>query len=252
MCFGGSQLETRSTGSASGTQTSGSSPRPIPRPDTSSPVYRVSQAVSTAASNLARDVSMGVAVFGKDREAGAEKLASQGYSKEKIDDYYARTDANIAAQQREAERLADLKEQGRSMQDQPGYKPPAASMMSAPTPTPAPAPAAGGGGATAPVAPPPPPSPRPEPIVPPKPVDTTTEGAAAPTAPDTGAGTTTAAAGVEEAKKLESVAGGPAEAAVADTIRKGRRSTIVTTPIGLLGSEGTRRRRSLIGGGLIS
>jgi hypothetical protein len=106
MCFGGSQLETRSTGSASGTQTSGSSPRPIPRPDTSSPVYRVSQAVSTAASNLARDVSMGVAVFGKDREAGAEKLASQGYSKEKIDDYYARTDANIAAQAQQRQWLS--------------------------------------------------------------------------------------------------------------------------------------------------
>jgi len=208
MCFGGSQLETRSTGSASGTQTSGSSPRPRPRPDTSSPVYQVSQAVSTAASNLARDVSMGVAVFGKDREAGAEKLASQGYDKEVIDDYYARTDANIAAQQKEAERLADLKEQGRSMQDQPGYKPPAASMMSAPAP--APAPAAGGGGAPAATAA--------TPVVPGSPEDTSGPGPAE-------------TAVVEEAKK-----------------KKGYAGTIETTPSGLMTEAKTRKKRSLMGG----
>tara|TARA_R100001015_G_C4618244_1_gene174699 strand:+ start:74 stop:721 length:648 start_codon:yes stop_codon:yes gene_type:complete len=73
------------------------------------------------------------------------------------------------------------------------------------------------------------------------------EGLDAPTEPDVGAGTTTALGGEEEAAKLEEIAEGDAEFAVADTIRKGRRSTVQTTPQGLLSSAPTRTRRSLMG-----
>lgn len=82
--------------------------------------------------------------------------------------------------------------------------------------------------------------------------DTETEGENAPVTPDTGAGTDTAVGAEEEAEKLEEVATGDAEADVADTIRKtGRRSTIQTTPQGLLSSAPVRTRRSLMGGGLL-
>ena len=74
------------------------------------------------------------------------------------------------------------------------------------------------------------------------------EGLDAPTEPDTGAGTSTAKGGEEEAEKLEEIAGGEAEKKVADTVRKGRRSTIKTTPKGLLSSAPVRPRRSLMGG----
>ena len=73
------------------------------------------------------------------------------------------------------------------------------------------------------------------------------EGLDAPTEPDVGAGTTTALGGEEEAAKLEEVAEGDAELAVADTIKKSRRSTVQTTPQGLLSSAPTRTRRSLMG-----
>ena len=83
--------------------------------------------------------------------------------------------------------------------------------------------------------------------------DPTTEGDKAPTAPDTGAGTTTAVGAEEEADTLEAGATGDAEKKVADTIRKkGRRRNIATTSRGLLSSAPTRRRRSLMGGGLLS
>ena len=83
--------------------------------------------------------------------------------------------------------------------------------------------------------------------------DPTTEGDKAPTTPDTGAGTTTAVGAEEEAETLEAGATGDAEKKVADTIRKkGRRRNIATTSRGLLSSAPTRRRRSLMGGGLLS
>lgn len=118
------------------------------------------------------------------------------------------------------------------------------SSTPAPEPAPAPAPAP-----TPPPAPKPPkppaPKPKPKPAAKPSP----TEGSAAPKKPDTGAGTTTAKAGVEEAAIIKAQAEGPAEEKVAETAKKGRRSTIATTPQGLLTSEpATRRRRSLMGG----
>lgn len=115
-----------------------------------------------------------------------------------------------------------------------------------PEPAPAPAPAP-----TPPPAPKPPKPPAPKPKPKPKPAakPSPTEGRGAPKKPDTGAGTTTAKAGVEEAAIIKAQAEGPAEEKVAETAKKGRRSTIATTPQGLLTSEpATRRRRSLMGG----
>jgi predicted lipid-binding transport protein (Tim44 family) len=68
-----------------------------------------------------------------------------------------------------------------------------------------------------------------------------------------GGSTTTAGSAEEEADILEAGATGDAEKKVADTIRKkGRRQTIQTTSRGLLTDAPTRRRRSLMGGGLLT
>lgn len=122
---------------------------------------------------------------------------------------------------------------------------------STPEPAPAPAPAPTPPPAPKPPKPPKPPAPKPKPKPKPKPAakPSPTEGRGAPKKPDTGAGTTTAKAGVEEAAIIKAQAEGPAEEKVAETAKKGRRSTIATTPQGLLTSEpATRRRRSLMGG----
>lgn len=71
----------------------------------------------------------------------------------------------------------------------------------------------------------------------------------------TAGGTGTAASGVAEAEQIIAQADGPAEAAVAETAKKGRRGNILTTSSGLLTDEddpNLRRRRSLMGGGLIN
>ena len=68
-----------------------------------------------------------------------------------------------------------------------------------------------------------------------------------------GGSTTTAGSAEEEADILEAGATGDAEKKVADTIRKkGRRQTIQTTSRGLLTDAPTRRRRSLMSGGLLT
>jgi len=167
---------------------------------------------------------------------------TEGVSQAGIDDYNKRTEASKQA-------MKDLQE--RNQRD--------SGSSSAPTPTPTPPP----------VTPPAPPPPTP-PAPPKKPVKLTpetkpdpvavaepekpapTEGIGAPEEPDVGAGTTTAVGAEEEADTLEAGATGDAEKKVADTIRKrGRRSTIQTTSKGLLTSAPTRRRRSLMGGGLL-
>ena len=67
-----------------------------------------------------------------------------------------------------------------------------------------------------------------------------------------GGSTTTAGSAEEEADILEDGATGDAEKDVADTIRKrGRRRNIATSAQGLLSQAPTRRRRSLMGGGLL-
>lgn len=127
----------------------------------------------------------------------------------------------------------------------------AMSKKSSPAPAPAPASFAGmkPGAMTAGLSPfgPPPPAPPPQPAA---------EGAAATAVPvSTGAGSTSASGGVEEAAAIKAAASGPAETAVADTATKGRRSTITTGPQGLLASAEDpatlRKRRSLMGSGLI-
>jgi outer membrane biosynthesis protein TonB len=118
-----------------------------------------------------------------------------------------------------------------------------------PKPAPAPAPAPTPPPAPKPPKPPKPPAPKPKPKPKPAAKPSPTEGRGAPKKPDTGAGTTTAKAGREEAAIIKAQAEGPAEEKVAETAKKGRRSTIATTPQGLLTSEpSTRRRRSLMGG----
>ena len=68
-----------------------------------------------------------------------------------------------------------------------------------------------------------------------------------------GGSTTTAGSADQEADILEAGATGDAEKKVGDTIRKrGRRRNIATTSKGLLTEAPTRRRRSLMGGGLLS
>lgn len=156
--------------------------------------------------------------------------------KEKDVDYYARLDDRAARSQKA---LKDITAKAFESDDKP------ATVKPSPAPEPV---------KETPVAeeikPPEPPKPvaEAEPITPVTKVDTTTEGDKAPTEPDVGAGTTTALGGEEEAAKLEQVAEGEAEKKVADTVRKGRRSTIRTTPKGLLSTAPTRRRRSLMGG----
>ena len=67
-----------------------------------------------------------------------------------------------------------------------------------------------------------------------------------------GGSTTTAGSAEEEADILEAGATGDAEKKVGDTIRKrGRRRNIATSAQGLLSKAPTRRRRSLMGGGLL-
>lgn len=66
-----------------------------------------------------------------------------------------------------------------------------------------------------------------------------------------GASVGTAAGGAAQAAAASATSVGPAEDEAIDLMKKGRRSTILTTPSGLLGGgeedKKTRRRRSLIG-----
>ena len=190
---------------------------------------------STAAGRVAQNLLSDIAIsFGN----------TAGVSEAGMKDYEERTARSKAAM--EALQAQNQKDSGSS---------------STPTPTPPP------------VTPPPPPPATPTPPAPPpaEPVKLTpetkpdpvaveepdkqapTEGIGAPVEPDVGAGTTTAVGAEEEADTLEAGATGDAEKKVADTIRKkGRRSTIQTTSQGLLSEAPTRRRRSLMGGGLLT
>lgn len=191
----------------------------------------------TAAGRVAQNILTDIAI-------GAGR--TEGISSDALRDYENRTAASKKA-------MEDLQARNRSD----------SGSSSAPTPTPTPPP----------VTPPPPPPATPTPPAPPpaEPVKITpetkpdpvsvaepekpapTEGVGAPVEPDVGAGTTTAVGAEEEAETLEAGATGDAEKKVADTIRKkGRRQTIQTTSRGLLSAAPTRRRRSLMGGGLLS
>tara|TARA_Y100001937_G_scaffold91749_1_gene124197 strand:+ start:1618 stop:2172 length:555 start_codon:yes stop_codon:yes gene_type:complete len=80
----------------------------------------------------------------------------------------------------------------------------------------------------------------------PMPPEMTTGEVQAPTK-DKDVGIGTAASGEAEAAEIIAEAGGEAEEKVADAATKGRRSTVRTTPQGLLAQAPTRKRRSLMG-----
>ena len=121
MCFGGGGGGGTSTSSGRSTSSSGrvsSSPRPRSRPDTSSTSYKVKKAVTTAASNLTRDLSMGAATFGRSEAAGNAALSARGYSQSEIQSYRDRTAATIERNRQAEAQAAAMREQGRSSEDQ--------------------------------------------------------------------------------------------------------------------------------------
>ena len=180
----------RRTGTNTGTQTRGSSPRPPSRKPT-----QLERSVYNFTGNIARDLTMGLSTFGQSGERQAQTLRDRGYSDDVISDYQARTAASAA---RRSERLAS---RGSGGDDDNRPAParvlaPARAGSNLPvrtslTPTPPPVPSADA---------------EPEP--------------------------------------------GSAEEAVVEgaKTRKGRASTIATSPTGLLTTAKTRRRRSLMGG----
>lgn len=159
MCFGGGGGPERGTPTSSGRSTSSSgrvssSPRPQPRPDTSSSSYRARQAVSTAASNLSRDVSMGAATFGRSEAAGNAALAARGYSQSEIQSYRDRTAATQERARQAEAQAAAMREQGRS-DEQPQRPTSTINTGGAATPAPTPAPTPTPVVPVVPVAPPP-------------------------------------------------------------------------------------------------
>ena len=155
--------------------------------------------------------------------------------------------ANVARNQAAAKMYADMPASG--SKDRPSADAAAAAAApAAPAVTPMPvlpAPTLTPPAAPAPVVPVQPPTPG-----------SAVEGAAAAVIPvSTGAGSTTASGGQAEAALITAAATGEAEKKVAETAAQGRRSTILTTSLGLLADAEAagqlRKRRSLMGGGLI-
>ena len=120
FCGGGREPETRSTGSPSGTQTRGSSPRPKSKPDP------VSRTVSNFTRSFMNDLTIGLSTFGQTGEAQAETLRSKGYSDDVIKDYQDRTAATKARGAAEAAKAAAR----RSDDDSPAQA--AASVVTSP------------------------------------------------------------------------------------------------------------------------
>ena len=79
----------RSTGSRTGTQTRGSSPRPPARKPT-----QVERTVYNVTGNIARDLTMGLSTFGQSGERQAQTLRERGYSDDVIKEYQDRTAAS--------------------------------------------------------------------------------------------------------------------------------------------------------------
>lgn len=175
---------------------------------------------SSSASTLdkiATDIKMGLSTIGQSKEQQAQTFRDQGYSESAIQSYQERTAASSAAAQAEMDRI--------SRDDKPSAAPAAETEKEEEKAAPA---------VTTP-APPAPPTYTPPTYVSPY----TVYG---------GAGSSTAAGARAEAAGLRAVAQGPAEAAVADTIEAGRRSTIETAPKGLTTAAKTRKKRSMISG----
>jgi len=181
------------------------------------------QTVKSAASSLATDIKMGLSTFGQSKEQQAQTLRDQGYSERAITSYQERTAASLARAQAEQARI--------SKDDKP------ATVTSTPEPE-------------APTEPETPTTPTPPrtPTPPPSPPDIGTT-----TVVDTGVDTTYKGGNVEVGDVVDNrVVTSETEAEAIESTGKGRRSTIATSPKGLLGTGGaTRPRRSLVGGGLI-
>jgi len=103
--FGGgsTELEDRTEGSPTGTQTRDSSPRPQPKPNI------ISRTASNVARGIRRDLSMGLSTFGQTGERQAETLREAGYSDEAIRDYQERT---AASQERMRQSMMSQRDDG--------------------------------------------------------------------------------------------------------------------------------------------
>ena len=220
--------------------------------------------VKSTASSLATDIKMGLSTFGQSKEKQAQTLRDQGYSEKAISSYQERTEASKA-------RAATTQ---RDDDDRPAPKPaPEPEPTPEPEPEPEPTPEVdtvlppevdeplteveeiaevtfpteeettaleeATGEEAAELQTQYEPEAVKEDISPEKPTNVTT------------ISTGTAAGGKAEAAAARPTSVGKAEDKAIDFYEKGRRSTILTTPRGLIGSgeeEGkTRRRRSLIG-----
>ena len=178
--------------------------------------------------SFADDISMGLSTFGLTGQAQIDKLVESGYSESAAKDFQARTAATQAANAAAAASNNDDNDNNSS------------STTTTTTETDDSGDDGGdddgvGTSATNTTT-----------------LDTSSDG----TSTDiTAGGTGTASSGVAEAEQIIAQADGPAEAAVAETAKKGRRGNIQTTSQGLLTTEddpNLRRRRSLMGGGLIN
>jgi hypothetical protein len=181
------------------------------------------QTVKSAASSLATDIKMGLSTFGQSKEQQAQTFRDEGYSERAIQSYQDRTAASMARALAEEKRT--------SKDDKP------AAVTSTPEPEAPTEP-------ETPTTPTPPRTPTPPP--PPPDIGTTT-------VVDTGVDTTYRGGNVDVGDVIDNrVVTSETEAETIESTGKGRRSTIATSPKGLLGTGGaTRPRRSLVGGGLI-
>lgn len=196
--------------------------------------------------SLANDLSMGLSTFGMSTEAQAEKLAADGWSPNAIQDYQNRTAASLAEALKEQERISS--DDNNSSPTTTTTEDDTSTDDTTTTPTDDDDVGTSATNTTT--------------------LDTSSDGTSEPittgitdtesdddTETEAVGGTGTAAAGVAEAKQIVAQADGAAEAAVAETAKKGQRANILTTSQGLLSDEddpNLRRRRSLMGGGLIN
>lgn len=182
--------------------------------------------------SFADDIAMGLSTFGLTGQAQIDKLVEKGYSESAAKDYQARTAATQAANAAAAAAASNNDDNDNNSS--------ATTTTTADDTSTDDTPAAaddGGVGTSA--------------------TNTTTLDTSSSGTSEaiTAGGTGTASSGVAEAEQIIAQADGPAEAAVAETAKKGRRANIQTTSQGLLTTEddpNLRRRRSLMGGGLIN
>lgn len=180
------------------------------------------QTVKSAASSLATDIKMGLSTFGQGKEQQAQTLRDQGYSERAIQSYQERTEASKAraaamSSNDNDDKPATVTSTTTDTTDTTTTTPPRPDVPTTPTP-------------------------------PPSPPDIGTD-----TVVDTGVDTTYKGGNVDVGDVVDNrVVTSETEAEAIESTGKGRRSTIATSPKGLLGTgSATRPRRSLVGGGLI-